>query len=247
MEHAVPRVEQVDVEKAVGLLHRRLVHRLEVRLGHQSGELLQQAVLLELVAQTPDHEELGIDPDRVADQAELLGGDDGGDLEVPPADEQGVQSGVAGFLVERRRVRVVVNNHQNLIELLHLKLLARLGDLALLVDDPAQSGFIPILEVHLLTVRRNLHGLLDVPLDGTPAVIHVDARAENDDSFETAAVLLQNHADQGCALPRLARTDQHARHRKARYDGVLRLLDLVGRRWKELDLAHQRFTFRGRK
>ena len=25
-----------------------------------------------------------------------------------------------------------------------------------------------------------------------------------------------------------------------------RLLDLVGRRWKELDLAHRRFTFRGR-
>ena len=167
------------------------------------------------------HEELGIDPDRVADQAELLSGDDGGDLEVPSADEQGVQSGVARLLVERRRICKIIDDNQDLVELLHFELLARLGDLALLVDDPAQSRFIPVLEVHLLAVRRDLHDLLDVPLDGAPAVIHVDARAENDDSFETAAILLQNHADEGRALPRLARTDQHARHREPRDDGVL--------------------------
>ena len=94
-----------------------------------------------------------IDPDRVTDQAELLGGD-GGDLEVPPADEQGVKSGV----------------------------------------------------VRLLMVETFMT-FFDVPLDGTPAVIHVDARTENDDPFEVAAVLLKNHADEGRALSRLARTD----------------------------------------
>ena len=244
VEHLVPRVEQVNVEEAVRLRDRRLVHRLQIRLRHESRQLLQQAVLLELVPQAPDHEELGIDPDRVADQSELLSGDDGGDLEVPSANEQSVQSRVAGLLVESRRVCVIVDDHQDLVELLHLELLARLGDLALLVDDPAQSGFIPVLEVHLLAVRRDLHDLLDVPLDGTPAVIDVDARTENDDSLETAAILLQNHADEGRALAGLARTDQHARHREPRDDGVLRLLDLVGRRWKEFDLAHSAaFTF----
>ena len=105
---------------------------------------------------------------------------------MPPADEQSVQGRVSGLLVESRRVCVIIDDDQNLVELLHFQLLARLGDLALLIDDPAQSGFIPVLEVDLLAVRRDLHDLLDVLLHGSPAVIDVDARTENDDSFETA-------------------------------------------------------------
>ena len=324
---------------------------------------------------------------------------------MPPADEQGVQGRISSLLVESGGVRMVVDNRQNLVELLHLELLARLGNLALLVDDPAQSGFIPVLEVYLFAIRRDLHHLFDVPLDRAPAVIDVDARAKNDDPFEAVAVLLQNHADErgglpvlGCCSPwclvvvlggcsplstakantvlqlreerarsvwtfyfdkvlsgsrsqnnakthtsgqgtarcmrsgmpcymtgahvwecqlvqlgwirqsrwisvarstcahwmqmffvqflhvhvllslradmhlckvldlqpfltlplpdpepcilssfRLARTHKHPCHRQARNDGILRLLDLVGRRWKELDLPHRRFTFRDRK
>ena len=160
---------------------------------------------------------------------------------MPPADEQSVQGRASPVFLWR--VCVIIADDQNLVELLHFQLLARLGDLALLIDDPAQSGFIPVLEVDLLAVRRDLHDLLDVLLDGPPAVIDVDARTENDDSFETAAILLQNHAYEGRALAGLARTHQHARHREPRDNGVLRLLDLVGRRWKELDLAHSAFTF----
>ena len=153
-----------------------------------SSAVSSSAVLLQLVAQAPDHVELGVDADLVADQAELLRGDNGGDLEVPSADEQGVQGRISSLLVESGGVRMVVDNHQNLVELLHLELLARLGNLALLVDDPAQSGFIPVLEVYLLAIRRDLHHLFDVSLDRAPAVIDVDARAKNDDPFEAVAV-----------------------------------------------------------
>ena len=247
VEHGVPVVQEVNVQETVGLPDGLLVDGLQIALRQQRRELPQQAVLLHLVAQAPDHVELGVDADRVADQAELLRGDDGGDLEVSPADEQGVQGRISSLLVESGGVRMVVDNHQNLVELLHLELLARLGNLALLVDDPAQSGFIPVLEVYLLAIRRDLHHLFDVPLDRAPAVIDVDARAKNDDLFEAVAVLLQNHADERGGLPRLARTHKHPCHRQARNDGILRLLDLVGRRWKELDLPHRRFTFRDRK
>ena len=245
VEHGVPVVQQVNVQETVGLPDGLLVDGLQIALRQQRRELLQQAVLLELVAQAPDHEELAIDPDCVADQAELLSGDDGGDLEVSSADEQGVQSRVTRLLVERRRICVIVDDHQNLVELLHFELLAPFGDLALLVDDSAQSRFIPVLEIDLLAVRGNLHHLLDVPLDRAPAVIDVDARAENDDSFKAVAVLLQNHADEGGALSRLARTYKHPCHRESRNDRVLRLLDFIGRRWKKLDLPHLPLLFSG--
>ena len=58
VEHGVPVVEQVDVEEAVGLPEGLLVDGLEVALRQQRRELFQQAVLLQLVPQAPDHEEL---------------------------------------------------------------------------------------------------------------------------------------------------------------------------------------------
>ena len=76
--------------------------------------------------------------------------------------EQGVQSQGARLLVERRRICVIVNDHQDLVELL-----ARLGDLALLVDGPAQSGL------------RQLSSTLMLG-------------AKNDDPLKAVAVLLQN-------------------------------------------------------
>ena len=87
VEHGVPVVQQVDVEEAVGLPDGLLVDGLEVALRQQRRELFQQAVLLQLVPQAPDHEELGVHPDGVADQAQLLGADPGGDLEVPAPHE----------------------------------------------------------------------------------------------------------------------------------------------------------------
>ena len=193
---------------SVGLPDGLLVDGLQIALRQQRRELFE-AVLLQLVAQAPDHVELGVDADRVADQAELLRGDDGGDLEVPPTDEQGVQGRISSLLVESGGVRMVVDNHQNLVELLHLELLARLGNLALLVDDPAQSGFIPVLEAYC---SRSVATFItsSMYLDRAPAVIDVD------DPFEAVAVLLQNHADERGGLPRLARTYKHPCHRQAR-------------------------------
>ena len=60
VEHGVPVVQQVDVEEAVGLPDGLLVDGLEVALRQQRRELFQQAVLLQLVPQAPDHEELGV-------------------------------------------------------------------------------------------------------------------------------------------------------------------------------------------
>ena len=70
MEHGVPVVQQVDVQETVGL-----PDGLQVALRQQRRELFQQAVLLQLVPQAPDHEELGVHPDGVAYEAQLLGAD----------------------------------------------------------------------------------------------------------------------------------------------------------------------------
>ena len=65
--------QQVDVEEAVGLRNRRLVHGLKSGLGHQGRQFLQQAVLLQLVAQAPNAEELAVDARGVADEAQFFG------------------------------------------------------------------------------------------------------------------------------------------------------------------------------
>ena len=87
---------------------------------------------------------------------------------------------------------MIIDDDRNLAELLHFQLLARLGDLALLIDDPAQSGFIPVLEVDLLAVRRDLHDPLDVLLNGPPAVIDVDVETYRMDKEGARHVLCSN-------------------------------------------------------
>ena len=84
MEHLVPRLEQVDVEEAVGFPYGLLVHGLQSFLGEQGRQLLQEAVLFQLVSESPHHEELGVDPDGIADQAQLLGADPSGNLKMAP-------------------------------------------------------------------------------------------------------------------------------------------------------------------
>ena len=169
---------------------------------------------------------------------QLLGADQSADLEVPPAHKQRVQHAVARALVQVRIVGEIVYNDQNLVEGSQLHLLAGLRDLSLLANNLAQCRLVPLLEVGLFPVGGHLHGLLDVPLDGAPAVVHVDAGAENVDSFEAAPVLLQNHADERHRLARLAGPEQYACHRQFGDHGVPRLLARVLGRRKQLYLAH---------
>ena len=246
VEHGVPVVQQVDVEEAVGLPDGLFVDGFEVALRQQRRELFQQAVLFQLVPQAPDHEELGVHPDGVAYKAQLLGADPGGDLEVPAPYKERVQGRVAGLLVQVRAVGEVVYENQDLVELLHLELLAGLGDLALLADDLPQRRLVPVLEVDLLPVRGDFHGLLDVLLHGAPAIIDVDARAEDVDALKAAPVLLQNHADQGHRFARLAWSEQNSGRRQFGHHWVAWLLaPVVGSR-EDLDLAHTLPTVRRR-
>ena len=104
----------------------------------------------------------------------------------------------------------------------------------------AQRRLVPLLEVGLLPVHRHLHGLLDVLLDGAPAVVYVDAGAEYVDSFEAAPVLLQNHADQRYGLARLAGPKQYTSHWQFRDHWVLRVLARILGRRKQLYPAHGR-------
>ena len=160
MEHLVPRVEQVDVQEAVGLVDRLLVDGVQLALGQQSGELLQQAVLLQLVAQAPDHEELGVDADGVADEPQLLGRDPGRDLE-PAQDHQPAAEDHGGQQAAQNAAAVPDPGRDR-----------RLRRFA----APAQEdGRRSVLEVDLLAIHGDLHGLLDVLLDRPPAVVHVDA------------------------------------------------------------------------
>ena len=141
----------------------------------------------------PHHEEMGVDPNGVADQTQLLGADSSGYLEVPAPDKQRVQGGVAALLVQVGAVGKVVYENQDLVQLLHLELLAGLGDLSLLADDLAQGRLVPILKVDLLPGRVNFHGFLDVLLDRSPAIIDINRGAEHVDPLEAASVLIQNH------------------------------------------------------
>ena len=73
----------------------------------------------------------------------------------------------------------------DLVQLLHLQLLGRLGDLALLLDDAPQRRLVPLVPVGLLPFGVHPQVLLDVLLDGNPAVVDV----------KHAPILLQNQAD----------------------------------------------------
>ena len=135
--------------------------------------------------QPPAAEKLLIDPHGCADEPQLLGAHPGADLQVPG-----------------RRICKVVADYQHLIQLLHLQLLGCLRDLALLQDDAAQRRLVPLVPVRLLPFGVHPQVLLDVLLDGNPAVIDVDGRAKDVDSLKHAAILLQNQADQSHGFAR---------------------------------------------
>ena len=129
-----------------------------------------------LVAQPPAVEELYVHPH---DGPQLLQAHPGADLRVTAPDER-----VKG---ELRHVGHVVTDYQDLVQLLHLQLLGRLGDLAML-DDAPQRRLVPLVPVGLFSLCVHLQVLLDALLDGDPAVVYVDRRAEDVNSLEDALI-----------------------------------------------------------
>ena len=83
---------------------------------------------------------------------------------------------------------------------------------------------VPLCPVGLLPLRVHPQVLLDVLLDGDPAVVDVNARAEDVDPFEDASILLQNQTDQCHCLARFRRPEEDARARRQGHTGVRGLL-----------------------
>ena len=197
VEHFGPGLQVVDEEEAVGLPRRFLVDGLQLLLGQQGRELLQDGFQLQLVAEAPDAHELHVHPHSGADEPELLGGDPGRNLHVTPADEECVQGPVAGAAVELRLVREVVDHDQDLLTFPEAQLLRGSGDLLLMLDDAAQGPLVPFVEIDLLPVGVHAHAVFDEILHGLPGIVDFDRGAEDVDALEdrfTAArhVLVQD-------------------------------------------------------
>ena len=135
-------------------------------------------------------------------------------------------------------VRKVVQDDQHLVQFLHLQLLGRLGDLALLLDDAAQRRLVPVLPVGLLSFGIHPQVLLDILLDGNPAVIDGNGRTEDVDSLKHAPVLLQNQADQSHSFAGFAGAEEDSGAWYQGHHGVRGLFAAVFRHRKELDLSH---------
>ena len=112
---------------------------------------------------------------------------------------------------------------------------------ALLLDDAAQRRLVPLVPVGPLALRVHPQVLLDVLLDGDPAVVDVNARAKDVDSLEDASILLQNQADQRHGLARFGRPEEDAGARHQGHHGIRGLLAGVLGRGKKLDLPHSSF------
>ena len=95
---------------------------------------------------------------------------------MPALDEERVKGAVR--LVQLRRVSKVVDDYKRLVQFLHFQLLGRLRDLALLLDDAPQRRLVQLAPIGLLPLCVRAQVLLDVLLDGDPAVVNVDTRAK---------------------------------------------------------------------
>ena len=199
VEHFIPRLQVVDKEETVRFPRRLFVQPAQLLLRQQGAELLNDGVQLVLVAQPPAAEELHVHPHGCADEPQLLGAHPGADLHVSASDEERVKGAVR--LVQLRRVSKVVDDYKHLVQFLHLQLLGRLRDLALLHDAP-QRRLVPLVPIGLLPLCVHPQVLLDVLLDGGPAVVDVDTWAEDVNSVKDAAILLQNQADQSHGFAR---------------------------------------------
>ena len=195
VEHFIPRLQVVDEEEAV-----RFPRCLLVQPWQQGAELFDDGVQLVLVAQPPAAEELHVDPHGCADEPQLLRAHPGADLQTPAPDEESVQGAVR--LVQLRRVSKVVDDYKHLVQFLHFQLLRRLRDLALLLADTPQRRLVLLVPIGLLPLCVHPQVLLNVLLDGYPAVVYVHTRAEDVNSLKDAATLLQNQADQSHGFAR---------------------------------------------
>ena len=142
VEHFIPRLQVVDKEETVGFPRRLFVQPVQLLLWQQGAELLHHDVQLVLVAQPPAAEELLVDPHGCTDEPQLLRANPGADLHAPTPDEESVQGAV--WFMQLRHVRKIVQDDQHLVQFLHLQLLGRLRDLALLLDDAPQRRLVPI-------------------------------------------------------------------------------------------------------
>ena len=209
-------------EEAKGLPGRLLVDPVQLVLWQQGAQLFDDGVQLVLVAQPPAAEELLIDPHGCADEPQLLRAHPGADLHVPASDEERVKGAVG--LVQLRGVGEVADDYKHLVEFLHFQLLGRLGDLTLPLDDAPQRSLVPLVPVGLLFLRVHPKVLLDVLLDGDPAVVDVHAGAEDGYFLKDSAILL---ADQRHSLARFGRPEEDARAWHQGHHGVQGLLILL--------------------
>ena len=157
VEHFTPRLQVVDEKETVGFPRRLFIQLVELLLRQQGAQLLHHSVQLVLVA------------------PQLLRAHPGADLHVPAPDEESVQGAVR--LVQLRRVSKVVDDYKHLVQFLHFQLLGRLRDLALLLDDAPQRRLVRLVPIRLLPLCVHPQVLLDILLDGDPAIIDVDGRA----------------------------------------------------------------------
>ena len=232
VEHFIPRLQVVDEKEAVRFPRRLLIQLVELLLRQQGAELLHHGVQLVLVAQPPAAEELLVGPHGCADEPQLLR--PGADLHMTAPDEQRIQGAVGS--VELRHVHKVVAEKKDVVQFLHLQLLGRLRDLALLLDDAPQRRLVPLVPARLLPFSIHSQVLLDVLLDRNPAVVDVDGRAKDVDPFEDAPVLLQNQADQSHGFPRFGRSEQDTCAWDQGHHGVRGLFAAVF--WRGEKLSH---------
>ena len=202
-----------------------MVHRQELLLGQQGGQFLQHRLQLQLVAQPPDADELRVDADGRADQAQLLRRDPGADLHVAAADEQRVQRAVPGPAVERLKSSMTTSTWNSFFA----PVLGGLRYLLLLLDYRSECPLVPLVEVDLLPFGVHTHLVLYELLDGPPAVVDLYARRKDVDALKHAgtvrrAILLQDRADQRDRLPALAGSEEDPGAGQPRHYAMSRLL-----------------------
>ena len=235
---------EVHEPEAVGLPRGLLVHGVEGLLREHGAQLLNQGVQLQLVPQPEDRVEHDVDPHGGAHKPKLLGRHPTRDTEVPAADEERVEHAVPRLLVHGGVIRVVIEDHQNLVEFLEAQLLI-LRDALLVRDDLPERPLVPVLPPALLAVRVHAQLVPDVVLDGLPGGVDLHGGREDVDALKAAPVLLQNHrheenglpAGRGCAEDPVG--GEFADHR------IGRLLDGVVGRLEETHLAHSLPRARG--
>ena len=91
------------------------------------------------------------------------------------------------------RIRKVVDDDKDAVELLDLLLLALLDHTLLGIDNLVQDLGLPFVKEERLFASINLQPVLIVAFDGGPGTIDVNAGTEDVDTFPSAPVQSQDH------------------------------------------------------